>query len=304
MSKKINEIDKSVEDHELELELNKYGKISDNKYLEYFYKELFNTICILEKSKYLIKKTESNNILNYYNNLFSLNMENSKFMGRNPRSLEIQHVIDNLPNNYTVTDKADGLRYFLSIFDNRVYLISTNLNITYTGIELSKKLSKYNNTILDGEYIYLKKHDRYIFMVFDCLYKSNQPIIEEDSFFQRLKYSEEVIDNCFIFSKQKGNKFKYYKSNYDENKINKFYKNELTDYFNNLNNDISIEKDKLLVRRKFFMPILGAHDSEIFKVSTLLYDSCTLDKNIDMPYQIDGLIYHPINQKYSFTQRD
>ena len=33
-------------------------------------------------------------------------------------SLEIQHVLDYIPGNYTITDKADGERYFLIIQDN------------------------------------------------------------------------------------------------------------------------------------------------------------------------------------------
>ena len=50
------------------------------------------------------------------------------------------------------------------------HLISTNLNISYTGIELSKKLNKYNNTILDGEFIYNSNYNKFIFHTFDILF--------------------------------------------------------------------------------------------------------------------------------------
>ena len=64
----------------------------------------------------------------------------------------MQHVIEQLPNKYAVTDKADGDRYFLIILDGKVLLISDNLNIKDTGIIVNEK---YNKTIFDGEYIFL-----------------------------------------------------------------------------------------------------------------------------------------------------
>ena len=70
--------------------------------------------------------------------------------GRKPQSLEVQHVVDQFPNKYAVTDKADGERYFLIIYRNCVFLISDLLNVKNTGIILSDN-KKYNNTILDGE---------------------------------------------------------------------------------------------------------------------------------------------------------
>ena len=300
MSKDINKISNSVSNYELELELNTNKKNLDLKYLDIFYKELFNTLKILEKSKYLITKSEKKMVLDMYNVKFG----NNKFMGRNPKSLEIQHVIDIIPNNYTVTDKADGDRYFLLIFNQKIYLLSTNLNVIYTGITLSNKQNKYNNTILDGEYVYLKKYNRFIFMVFDCLYKSDESILNEESFFNRLKHAEEVINKCFIFNKQKGNKYNIYSGKYNSDNIKKFYKKDLINFFNDLNNDIKKDKNLLLVRRKFFIPVLGVEDNEIFQNSSLLYDSCMLDNNINMPYSIDGMIFHPIQQKYSFSERD
>src|SRR5690606_37362825 len=87
---------------------------------------------------------------------------------RKPQSLEIQHVIDKLPNKYTVTDKADGDRYCLIIVDNHVYLISDNLAVKNTGIILPNNKSQYNNTLLDGEYLFIPSYNRHVFMAFDC----------------------------------------------------------------------------------------------------------------------------------------
>ena len=53
--------------------------------------------------------------LNNYKKLLGVSGKSYKLEGRQSVSLEIQHVIDKLPNRYCVTDKADGERYFLII---------------------------------------------------------------------------------------------------------------------------------------------------------------------------------------------
>ena len=82
------------------------------------------------------------------------------FIGPNSFTLQKQNIIpltknNNIPNinnNYSVTDKADGLRKLLYIHsDGLIYLINTNMNIEFTGCKSEN--NKYFNTIIDGEHI-------------------------------------------------------------------------------------------------------------------------------------------------------
>ena len=96
-------------------------------------------------------------------------------------SLEVASTsnIPNIRNNYTVTDKADGERRLLYIAENgRVYMISTNMNIIFTGVMVLRNPSTEGknedlyNTLIDGEFIVRDKHGDILnlFMAFDIYF--------------------------------------------------------------------------------------------------------------------------------------
>jgi ATP-dependent DNA ligase len=87
--------------------------------------------------------------------------------------------INEIINNYTVSDKADGERYFVFIHNENVYLISNTMNVKKINEKLHN-LSNLNNTILDGEYIYSKLHNKYILYLFDILYHKGVDIRDND----------------------------------------------------------------------------------------------------------------------------
>src|SRR5690606_2654363 len=102
---------------------------------------------------YIISNSIKNNVIDQYMSLLGTKKTTGLY-ARRPYSLEIKDVIEKLPNNYAVTDKADGERYFLIIHNNHVYLISDLLNVIDSGIIINNNKKEYNNTILDGEYIF------------------------------------------------------------------------------------------------------------------------------------------------------
>ena len=164
----INSLETAKEEYEVEIEVVKKKK-STTKYFDVFMKEIMLTKKKLQNCNHIMKNDEKEAVLSYYmNTIYGKESTYQRIYQMQSVSLEIQHVIDYIPNKYTITEKADGARYFLYILNNKVYLISPNKEIRFCGIE-SEGLSKYNNTLMDGEYMYIKKYNEFLFLAFDAL---------------------------------------------------------------------------------------------------------------------------------------
>ncbi len=124
---------------------------------------------------------------------------------QNVVSLEALHIVEFLPNKYSITDKADGDRCLGVIVKRRLYLIFSNLEIKNSGVEL--ETDKYNDSIVDGEYIFNKKYNKFIFVLFDILYLSGVNIQNEINLEVRYQKLNELVRDGFKF------KFKFEKYN-------------------------------------------------------------------------------------------
>ena len=289
----INDLEKSSIRNEIEIECEPTKNA-------FFSTDLFSVceilIKIIQQSNYIITKSQNSKIIEKYRDILGITKSNNLY-GRRVVSLEIQHTIDDLPNKYAVTDKADGSRFMLIVVDNRCYFISTNLIVKDTGISVSEK---YNNTIVDGELIYLKKINKYLYMIFDCLVLGNDNIREESSIMKRLEQADKFIEEF--------NKLKYKHKNIDnlatrtnfnnKEELIKYHYNNLKEFYEDIDNELKNKDLKILCRRKYFIPCNGIEDSEIFTYSTLLWNTFTKDSSLKCPYLLDGLIYQPTSQKY------
>ena len=77
----------------------------------------------------------------------------------------MEETSPNIRNNYTVTDKADGLRKLLFVAKEesrkgKIYLIDTNMNVQFTGAKTENK--ELFNTLIDGEHIVHNKRGEFI----------------------------------------------------------------------------------------------------------------------------------------------
>ena len=293
-------LNETVPEYELEIE---YGIYKDNfkanpKSFDILLNETAILLKIIQQSNYIITKNISDLVLTHYKNLVNLD-ESSTFLDtRQSVSLQIQNL-EQLPDRYAVTDKADGERYFLIIMNKHVYFINTNLIVRDSGIEL--KTNKYDNTILDGEYIFIPKLNRHLYLIFDCLFVGPNDVRGETRFMKRMNIAEQLVNDIFVFDKQKGFKREEYKSKSNQfnlDDISKFHLNQINRYISSLNFDMDFNKQYPLVRCKYFIDVTGAKKWEIFKYSHLLYDKYTNDINVKCPYLLDGLIYQPLEQKY------
>ena len=291
----INHIENSPPSYELEIDLSSKKKGLPKKYLDNVYGEISNMLKVAGNSNYIVSNSVKKDVLKDYQSTLDVS-EGSKLDARQTVTLEIQHVVDKLPNKYAVTDKADGDRAFLIVHEKNVFIIFNLLDIVHTGITLNKE--DYNHTILDGEFVFISSTNRHVFLVFDCLYRGKDDIRQTTSFLERLKHAQEVINDCFNLKDHKNYQQKYYDGKYEIDKILTYYDNDLQKYMDALNHDIKLHKTKVLVRRKFFIPTMGGQNNEIFKYSSLIWNKYKKDKNINCPYILDGLIYQPLNQKY------
>lgn len=299
-SKNLQTLNSTSSNYELELEYGLVNGKPEKEHLDKMYSISDSLMKFIQQSSYIITNEQINSVLQYYKSLMNISDNIHHLVARQPVSLEIQHVTEIMPNRYTVTDKADGDRYFLVIFKNKVYFISTNLNVKDTGIVLNKKLEHYNGTVMDGEYIYLPKEKRHLYMTFDCLRNGETDIRQESSLIKRLEQADKIIEDCFVFEGQKGWKSKPVPSSntFDSNTITKFYGQELAHFHSVLNEDIQKVKEYPLIRRKYFMSVFGAERWELFKYSVEYWTRYAEDASVKFPYLLDGLMYHPLEQAY------
>lgn len=224
---------------------------------------IYNYIALTRGKKHLDEKKfkdEHYNDARQYINSFN-------FIGPNQVTLQFNNVvkpyqsqIDNINNNYTVTEKADGLRKLLYVdYRGKVYFITTRLDVQFTGMQASDKA--LFNTLLDGEHILYNKKGEFInlFAVFD-MYISNNVDIRQNQLF-----NPELTSSRY---------------------------NRLTEFVNsisiNFKNVVGNIKNSLKMRPKVFY----GNSQNIFVACNQLLTN--IEKGL-FEYETDGLIFTPAN---------
>ena len=241
---------------------------------------------VIDNSYYIVDNKLKQEVVDNYLKL----LNTKKFYGMNVVSVESEHLVDNLITGYSITDKADGERYQLFIYNQNVYLLSSNFDIKDTNIKLKDKT--YNNTILDGELITLK-NNKLLFACFDILYYKNKDIREIPLLNDRIKSLDDVLKII-----NPGFKINNFNGEYTIKNILEFNNKNLNTYLDNINKDISNNKSKYIISRKYYMLTNGLSDNEVYKYSSLLWNNY-LNNSSKWNYELDGIIYTPLFQKYT-----
>jgi SAM-dependent methyltransferase len=293
-SNKALYINKGKETYELEVEIifKKDIKNLDNKYITMFINEVLYLIKIIQNTEEIISVNETESVLSKLKQLTNSPENIRDLPGVQTVSAEIIHIIDTIPNDYSITDKADGERHFLMVFNKNVYLISNNLVVKkikeYNPIEIEK----YEGTILDGEYLFVKKYQKFMFLGFDILFHQGKDIRNEISLIKRYELLNDVTKKLFDQNKS----IDKYNGDFDVNKIEKYYQKDIKEYVTYMNETLNKSKKKNIVLSKYLIFPIGGHPIEIYLYSKLIWG-----EYINAPYMLDGLIYTPLKQKYNIV---
>lgn len=213
-------------------------------------------------------------------------------------SVDIQHVLDIIPGRYSITDKADGDRYFLIFSNENVYLISNALSIKKIRENIGKE---YDKTIIDGEYVYISTHKKFVFLAFDILFLKGEDIRNEEQLVNRLEKMYSVIN----YLSNTNIELKIFNDKYDIDNIINFYKKNAIDHIKKLNKLLEKENENQLIFGKYFIvPQTVGKQFDIYTLTAMLYDLYNSNTKIKNPYSLDGIVFTPLQQKYTRNLRD
>jgi len=290
----VNNILTSPKGYEIEIDYSVKNDKKNKDISKTIIKEIENIKKIIEGTDVLINKDESKSVLEAYKKLVAINeVLNNSLYSMQPISTEVQHVIDKIPNFYSVTDKADGEKYQLFIYNKSVYLISNNL-----AVKKTKYKSELTNSILEGELIYVIDKKKYIFMGFDCLYYNNKDMRDEPILKNRLdklnKICKDINKDIYIIPE--------FSDIYSMENQEKYYKNQIESFYNNLEKQIDkIKQNEIYFHPKLFLFPTGGNQSEVYLYAYLVWDYYSKSK---MSYKLDGIIFTGLEQKYSRDKKE
>lgn len=280
----LNNLFSKPSKYEIEMEvINR--KISKETFLE----ETLDLLKVVQDSEFPIGKEEVQTVLKRYQTLLGLK-NTGQIEGRNVISMSKEYIVKYIPNRYSVTDKADGERYFLFCLDIGVYFIT--INATVKKLDLMIEDEKFYNMIIDGELV--KNENGNMYLAFDVIYAydTDYRYNEKYNLSRRLDVLNGIIDECFHTLIP----FTNYTDKYNDmnlSRIKEFYASELKKYWKNFKKSLG---DGLFITRKIYLIPYGIDSSEVFMYADLIWKLEVYEKIA--PYKLDGIIYTPNSLPY------
>ena len=272
------------ERYELELEIYKKddSEMGDNE-RNTVIEIMTNIIQQLNGTQDVITTNEKQLVIRQYSELLKIKNP-TKLVTMQPISLNMKAFMNNLPNGYSVTDKADGEKVGVIVTGNKLYTINNNMKVVpFAYPEMNDaSFEKYNNSIFEAELV-----DKRL-MIFDALF-----FVGEDVRQQKLT---ERLSKCkdFVNTVNPG-AFKHpdFDQSMNYSDYEKFIVNTAEEYTQHINTH------KNTMEVKLFFTTTGIHGNEIYKYAYILYSAL---QNID--YELDGMIFTHINQSHTGKIRD
>lgn len=289
-----------------EVELEYIPPKSDVKQVDKLMKIIANKILeikrILENSAEIISRNEAESVVSQYKKLLygSMTDSSTNLYSMQPISAEVQHIVDKIPNKYAVSDKTDGEKHQLFILGSTVYMLSTNL----VPIKTAYTIKDYDMSIFEGELVYIKKLNKYIFMIWGVLILKGKDIKQEPLLSIRLGHVMDFI-KAIGSTPYEIKPFMDTSKKFDLIEQEKYYINQVEKFYDNLNKLLDKAKPlDIVFHNNIFLFPTGADNSEVYSFSDVIWSSCTSNPKVKCPYMLDGIIYTGLEQKYTKDKKE
>lgn len=120
------------------------------------------------------------------------------FIGPSSVTLQIKNIapigmykMPSIRKDYSVTDKADGLRKLLFISNSgKVYLIDPLLNVQFSGLVV--EIKAFHNTLFDGEHVLHDKNGEFInlYLAFDIYFLKGESVRERSFYTSNKEHAD------------------------------------------------------------------------------------------------------------------
>jgi hypothetical protein len=255
---------KNKVNYEVEIEfIGRESKLTTVEIADKLLLNCFNILKILHNTNIIIPANFKNKIKAYYKELIGRSYDD--FIAASPVTIHRENlfrtdVVPNIYNQYAVTLKADGQRFFLIVFNNgKIYLFNVNFDIIDTGYTDES----WNGTLLEGEFI-VENNEVYLY---DTLFSHGQDV--------RKRYLTDIKDSN-----------KKMKTRLDI--LNDFIKSPTRKVSENFTEDICVK-----LKNKKYIQTVRNDGTDIFQKTKELWDSRGYNT-----FNVDGIIFVPKYEYY------
>ena len=286
----------------------------DNRFIElidFKFGELIGQLLIIiNNNNILVSKRKCDSILEEYKKITEQFSDYVKFIGPQPVSMALDMLNPENPHSilkgYVVTEKADGIRAQLFIDkDYEGYLITQKKEIIYTG----STFKGFGSVVLDGEYITKDRDgkDIQLFMIFDIYYLDNDryslhpnqpytfPWLNKKDLPSRYRILHDFQNMIEIKPSIINNKSGIYYQKWDKEIKEIQMKDTIRiGYKKYYDGPKKLKQDKDDPTKYMNLSGIGKMSQKILE----------LDKKQNYEYNIDGLIFMPMNYPVSSDSED
>ena len=248
-----------------------------------------------ENSFYVISNERKERALQNYKSIAKAN----NFIGISVLPLKMEHVVMDITghsylNNgtFSVTEKADGDRYLMIVSsDGLMYLMNKELQIKYSGLECNRP--EFYNSIFDGELVASKiNNTKLYYLIFDCLFLNNRDVRANDLIYGPAETGP--AETGQEESKTTGPVMSEMIGRYDY--VIRFVK-AMSEQTATATATATANRIRIIIDKKTYLYETGQSVS-IYDLCKSIYDPDIYD------YNLDGLIFTPINKPYPVRVRD